>query len=199
MYDSFEIVYRLQKDIENELKLNSSSDRALAFKNLFHKSSYRLGADASLDRLIGLKMFKRLFRSSKVGYVKFPSENLKSDSAILDGGFKFYDLEVKYSDRFLSPIKLFISKDNSSSFRSWQLINQLRWGVRSLLIVFCSFLSKKERVNRALFIVEFAEIVNLIDALQMNKIKILYDFVPYEKDSDFLTLVLREIGVKHIK
>lgn len=171
--------------------------KKLALKSLLHKVSYRLPQSAKDDVLIGFRMLRRLFTTSKKEFVHTFETN-DTNVAILDGTFKFQELELDYLSRLGVAPAHFIAKE----FLSISLVKYPYLCAKSFFLgLFIGFkcLFDKNRANLALAIKSYAEIRILTRFLIENKIKAIYDFVPFENDSNWLYLELEKLGIQHVK
>jgi hypothetical protein len=196
--DSIKFTFQLYKEVKQEASLNSESDESIAYQRLMSKLSYRLNSDANSDPMIGLRMTKRLFVDRGKRDQKIHSE-IRSGIAILDGNSKKYELRIEYISQFLDPASIFLFKEANGYLGHWSVQEKLFYLIRIAGIVFKCGLSKTNRANRALIICEFVELTNIISILTDNQVKVVYDFGAFEKDSDFLTLALRRVGIRHVK
>lgn len=172
---------------------DKSSDDYLAAVCFFENMSYRLFETAKHDRLIGfrilLRLFKRIFQKDNDAIRNLDPDG---DVVIVGGIIKTRENVIEYIQRSSkAKIKSYIAKD---------FIPQLKSGRRKFMLAILPFALKQaikciansRRLNIALSIYEVAEIAFILDYIRKEKIKHVYDFIPYEKDGNLMSLVLLE-------
>ncbi len=173
-------------------------EELLAGKCLLENMSYRLDRSAAKDRLVGFRetfrIIKRMRSSGNCAHtVKSFS---KSNSAILSGTFSNENLILGYFSKSTgSSPDYFISRDFLGGEFAAGNKGLLSWFLFAFSIsISCVF--SKNRSNKALIIREVAELAWLLGFLSKNKITHLYNFYPYEKDSNLIALGCRAKGIK---
>src|SRR5690606_22055126 len=118
-----------------------------------------------------------------------------SKTVIIGGGIKLAEFVIQYIKTTTgNRIKAYIEKDAlllSNRINLGQLISFLPFALRQAFR--CLF--NWRRVNIALTIHELLESSAVLKYVRDHSINRAYDFFPYEKDSNFMTLVLRAEGV----
>jgi hypothetical protein len=185
--------YRARKawrraDINDDLYLV-----ALCF---FENMSYRLFEDDKNDRLIGLRMafrlFKRLGKGSEAGVVR---KDDHSKSLIVGGNMKPAEEIIRYvANNSDDAIHSYLGKDFISVAPS------MKWKIMWVMLPFMlrqsiACLYKSNRINLALATHEIFEIAYIISYMKRHGLDTLYDWIPYEKDSNFLSFTAMERGI----
>lgn len=189
--------YALEKAWTSEQK---KSDEYLAAVCFFEHMTYRLTEADKSDRLIGLRMarrlMKRLFSPSREAILVVHPDQ---PTVVLGGIIRTRDIIVNYVNRCTDqPVGTYIAKDFITG-------NELpKWAILSTMIPFMIRQSmravfSKRRINLALSIHEVFEIAYLKYYMRSRGIKHIYDWIPYEKDSNFLSLQLMQDGVEVTK
>jgi len=176
------------------------SDEFLASVSMFESMSYRLLSTSSNDRLIGFRMIYRLLKQRGSGHKDIVLDvDADSKIMIVGGGIKLAEFVIKYIKLSTGEkIKTYIEKDAlllSDRISLGTVISYLPFALRQAFRCFFNW----RRVNIALTIHEMLEISIVLKYVKDNSIEHIYDFFPYEKDSNFMTLLLREMGVKVTK
>jgi len=173
-------------------------EEILAGKCLLENMSYRLDSSAENDRLIGFKETLRILkRMNSMGDCAHTVKSFtKSNRAVLSGAFSNENLILEYVSKSTGTTPdYFISRDllgGKFSNKNKGLFSWLMFAfVMSLQCIFSS-----QRANRALVIREVAELAWLIDFLKKNNISHLYNFFPYEKDANLISLSCRSQGIR---
>tara|TARA_B110001452_G_C15214402_1_gene421195 strand:- start:205 stop:1539 length:1335 start_codon:yes stop_codon:yes gene_type:complete len=171
---------------------------------LINKFSYRIPKINNYDRLIFLREIRyiilSLFTIKKSDFIY----NKNGDSIILEGGTSLVDKEKHYVNYHHKDTVLhsYVSKDNimsknlSTLFDKFAIIFIL-FLFSPYLIIFTFFSSKRAKIS--LLVREIIEVVLLIKYLIKFKIIVVYDFIPYEKDSNFLAYCLVLFKIKIYK
>ena len=178
---------------------SESTDAHLAFHCLLNNTSYRLPASAAHDPLIGFRELLRTARKLVRPQTAFHPISDSSTHAILGGLFREEQLIVNYVTRSSGEKqRLFFAKDYLPGFPSVSFPAFMRWLLFAIPIsVRCIFSSR--RANLALLLREVVENAGLLYWVRSYGIKHLYDFIPYEKDGNFLSILLMSKGVEVIK
>lgn len=162
---------------------------------LFGKQSFRLPQSAKADFFIILKTYINTVRS-----VLKPGPEIKGESnngiAVLDSTIKGADVRANYLGLFNIKPDLFLARELLSGSLT---VTQRVLGVVLATNLFAFFWLgsfSKNRVAYALLIKEGVEWMNLFVILKRNRIKELYMFCIYEKDSNMLSYLLMKRKVK---
>lgn len=201
MISELKSTLRAYSELEDAwLSENKKSDEYLAAVCFFEHMTYRLTEADKLDRLIGLRMSRRLMKrlfSKSADAVFVMREN--EPTVVLGGIIRTRDIIVNYVNRCTeSPVGTYIAKDfiTGKDLPKWSLLFvmlpfMIKQSVRSLF--------SKRRINLALSIHELFEIAYLKYYVRVNGIRHIFDWIPYEKDSNFLSLQLMSAGVEVTK
>lgn len=185
--------------IRKILRSQPGSDHALARECLLHRMSYQLPASASRDRWIGFREIarttRRIFGSHKavIRYGDHPS-------AILGGFMHTHELITGYIEREVGhPIGVYIAKAEwPEAEPAGRTAFWLRWMLFAWpLALRCTW--SQRRSNLALLIRECADIAMFMHRLHREKIRELFDFLPYEIDSNLIALCCRASGIRVTK
>lgn len=173
-----------------------NTDEYLASVCFFENMTYRLYEDDKSDPLIGLRMAVRLWRrlgkSEQSGVVPV---NPDGKIVIVGGLLKTSSLIIRYIQGNSSEkVHSYLAKDfisTSSNMRSKIIMTMLPFIVKQSWS--CFF--RKNRVNLALGIHEVFEIAYILHYLKLHQLTELYDWIPYEKDANFLSLLAQKQGM----
>lgn len=184
-----------------QIASSKDEDAQLAMRSLLENVSYRLPANAAKDPLIGPKVFGRCEAPLKSTNPSYSVISRGGNSAIIEMTMKFEDLEVEYVQRQTKQkVGLYIDKS--------AIVNQIEGGAGQLNLgrltafaipLFFRCLFSRRRANRAMTIRYILELTALLQVLQKYKITRVYDFAPYEVDSNLMYLLLKKEGIQHIK
>ena len=173
----------------------------LAGKSIIENVSFRLPDDAKNDSLIA---FKQLYRTIKL--ICVGNSNQKNyefgDTLILDSSYKFEKLELDYIKRQSKhEVSSFLIKSDMLKLPvSGKGVLIFLLFLYSIPIIIRSLFNVNKRTNYALLISEIAENVCFYKWLnETKKIKIIYDFIPFEKDGNFMALLIFNLNIKLIK
>ena len=181
-------------------KINILTREYIAADSLFNSVSYRLGNNAIHDRFLIFRIAKEVLSKS---HRKIPVKRIieTSELAVLDNSFNFEDVRARYIKKLTgNDIKLLFNKSQLLGYSSF--INLLKNYIYLfyLLIRYPIILKKGiNKVNYALVMKQIPEIINFIEIISKENIKIVFDFSNYEVDSNFLYLLLNEKGIKVYK
>lgn len=175
-----------------------SREEELAGKCIIQNMSFRLDPTSENDRLIGFREFIRAIFRMKQGVNSAHKIHTykKSSIAILAGNFSAEKNIVEYIEKStgFSP-DFFISRDLLGGKITNNFGALLSWVWFSLQMSFhCLFF--EGRKNRALLIREVTELTWLMEFLKANEIKHLYNFFPFEKDANLISIACRQQGIK---
>lgn len=175
---------------------DKNSNEYLAAVCLFEFPSYRLHEYDKHDRLIGFRMLVRTFRrimSSKKGCSILDST---AKTIVVSSSRNTVDIINYISRSGKTAIHSYIDRDHMAlgDFGSWSLA--LRWLPFALKQSF-KCVTSPYRSTIALTIAEIPEITFVLKYVKSNGIELVYDFLPYEVDSNFMYLLFRknDIGV----
>jgi hypothetical protein len=179
---------------------NPDSDFFLAKKCLLENISFQLPATAAKDPLIGLREWYR--NSKKIFSTHKATSKFEYDgnTAVL-GGFMKQEKAIRSYIEFESGEKLtwYFGKaewpemPETARFSYW-----IKWTFACFPFVFRSVFSSN-RANWALLIRELNDTTVFMYWLRAKNIKRLYDFLPYELESNWISILCRERGVETIK
>ena len=201
--EHFSTVVKSLKQVLRTEENSTEKELVLIKKCLLNEASYRLLEKHKYDRLVGFKLWRHAVKKiflSKEEYKIIPV-TASSRSAIYAGSYKFYDLLLNYTNKqTVEQPKLFIAKDfliyGLNFLQRLQLIIQLT--VFSIPIIF-KCINRSNRALWALLIFEVIENACLLDILIKNNIEKVYDFIPYEVDSNFMYWILKKQGIQVTK
>jgi hypothetical protein len=176
------------------------SDLFLTKKCLLENISFQLPATAALDRLIG---FREWFRNSKKIFSshKATTKFREGGTSAVLGGFMRQSPAIQSYIEFESGEKLtwYFGKaewpemPEGSRFFYW-----LKWTLACTPYIRKSIFATN-RANWALLIRELNDTTVFIHWLRKNNVKRLYDFLPYELESNWISLLCRKLGIETIK
>jgi hypothetical protein len=174
-------------------KADINDDLYLVALCFFENMSYRLFEDDKNDRLIGLRMSFRLFKRLGKGFNKGIVLHTEGAQALIVGGaMKPADEIIRYVDgNTPDHIHSYIGKDfiSTDTATKWRVM----WVMLPFMIkqsVACLF--KPNRINLALATHEVFEIAYILHYMKSKGLSKLYDWIPYEKDSNFLSNMAME-------
>lgn len=177
----------------------SSSDKNteeyMASVCFFENMTYRLYESNKSDPLIGLRMSVRLWRrlgkKSSDGIVPV---NADGRIVIVGGLMRTSSLIIRYiQGNSTEKVHSYLAKDfvtPPAGMRTTIMLAMLPFMISQSWK--CLF--KRNRVNLALAIHEVFEIAFILNYLKANNLQQLYDWIPYEKDANFLSLLARKQG-----
>jgi hypothetical protein len=173
-------------------------EEKLAAINLMNFHSFRLNSSQQNQPGIGFRMIR-----AAVGRALRSPENapdLRSAEGLIISSSSCDHINVQHYVRSMSgkPKLAYIVKDQISFKQELSIGEWLVWLVFALNQSFRT-LFEKRRINRALTIIEVLEITILLKWINRNNIKVIYDFVPFEVDSNLLYLCTRKLGVRTTK
>lgn len=173
------------------------SNEYLAGKCLRENSSYRLDISSETDRMLGFREMKRTWARWNSPRMGFNWIEKGSPVGLLSSNAANKEMILDYVQRSSSKkIGLWISKDELSGRPNFSTFEFMQFWFTALIWAFKIFFTSTFRSNRGLMIREMYENAILIDELRAISIQQIYHFVPYEKDSNVLSLLLRQIGVR---
>lgn len=171
----------------------AQSELELAACHLLNNMTFRLPENAKYDRFIGFRVMWRLLRRPQQDWIKPLSG--KENVAIIGATHRNRDLIVEYIERSSQKkASTYLAKDFATFPKTTSTIDRVTWLLFSLSVAFdCVF--SKQRANKALMIFSAVEIASILEYVVENKIRYVYDFIPYEVDGNALSILLREKGV----
>ena len=169
-------------------KADINDDMYLVALCFFENMSYRLFEDDKNDRLIGLRMafrlYKRLGHGESAGIVR---NDERSRALIVGGTLKPAAEIIKYvAGNSHDAIHTYIGKDFISAPKG------MKWKILWVMLPFMirqsvACLYKPNRINLALATHEVFEIAWIMFYMKQHGLTTLFDWIPYEKDSNFLS------------
>lgn len=172
-----------------------NTDKGLAGNCLLNGRSFQLTSESTNDRLIGLREWVRANRRWKVessGFKKL------SDSKILVslGGMPSSKAVVEYIQYSNGgDVGCVFSRDEINAWEEISGTDKFAFHLFALTITLRCFFSKK-RVNLALLLRAAQVNYFLIKKVERFGIEKVYNFVPFEVDSNLQSLLLKQAGVK---
>ncbi|MBL7943065.1 MAG: hypothetical protein JNM00_09880 [Flavobacteriales bacterium] len=161
--------------------------------------SYQLPASAERDQFIG---FREWWRSTRNIFRKHRAvlRYNEQPTAILGGFMKSHEVITAYIEKETGQkIGVYLAKaewpevSGKGRFRFW-----LRWSLFSIPLMW-KCLDSPRRSNLALLIRECADTALFMHWLRKTGIRHLYDFLPYEIDSNLIALCCRQRGIRVTK
>jgi hypothetical protein len=192
--DLHERLYHGLKEQPNDRQ----TDEQLAGENLFAFSTFRLPAASDLRPLIGFSVMKsaitRCLKSSVNPSLDEYSVGIIVSSSSCD------HVNAQHYIRSMSGKKnlTYIIKDRISFRGEFSWTEWITWFFFALKQSLRT-LGSKQKSNMALTIIEVLEISVLLKWLERYNLKSIYDFVPFEVDSNFMYLCTRELGAHTTK
>jgi hypothetical protein len=166
---------------------------------LFEYQSYRLLESDKTDMLLGFRVFLRTLRrifKAPSGIIRF---NPKSEALVVSGTIAIQERVTEYIKRSGHiDLNTYVAKDvmTFSGISKLKMILALSpFALRQSL----RCMVNPYRLGIALSIAEVAEIAFLIDYIKKNNIRKVFDFVPYEIDSNFMYLELASQKITVVK
>ncbi len=192
-------VLRLCREVEKKwTSEDRTSNEHLAAVCLLEYQSYRLQDFARFDRLIGFRVLVRTFRrilARNKGLRKLDN----SASSLIISSSNNVDAIIEYIGRCgKSNLHSYLDRDHMSlgDYSVWPLF--FRWLPFAFRQAF-RCITNPYRSSLALSIAEVVEIAFLVKYAKTHSIGQIFDFLPYEIDSNFMYLVFREKGIRLFK
>jgi hypothetical protein len=195
--DFKEVRQSLQKILRES---NPDSDLFLIKKCLLENISFQLPATAANDRLIGLREWYRNSKKIFSSHNATMDSNSSGRSAVL-GGFMRQSEAIRNYIEFESGEKLrwYFGKAEWPEMPNVPKVSYwLKWSLACMPFVWKSFFSTN-RVNWALLIREVNDTTVFMYWLRKRDVQRLYDFLPYELESNWISLLCRQRGIETIK
>jgi len=173
-----------------------NSHEYLASVCLFEYPSYRLLDSDKQDRFIGFRLLVRTLRRMLISKVGKTPVDLHSSSLVISSTKNSDDIIQYISRSGKTSIHTYIDRDHMSlgDYGKWlPIFAWFPFAFRQAMR--CIF--SQYRSALALTIAEIPEIALTLQFAKRNRIQMVYDFLPYEVDSNFMYLLFREnqIGV----
>jgi hypothetical protein len=196
-----ELRYVIKKFRETEkawLSPEKNTDSYLAAVCLLEYPSYRLKESDQRDRLIGFRTLRRTIRRIFHAGIGLKRVDQEGTSLVIGGGAASKDIISYISRSGKVGIHTYMERD-TMSLNGHQAM--------SILLAFLPFgvwqalrcIRSRYRRNLALSITEVVEIAFLLHYVNTHKLNPVYDFLPYEVDSNFMFLLLKEQGTHVVK
>ncbi len=177
---------------------DKSTDDYLAATCLLEFPTYRLLQKNDQDPFIGFRLIYRSLLRFKSNHTLTPSDG-SSKSMIIGGHVGWENHSIRLIERSSrARVYGYISKDRISFKDQFSIGLMTRWLWFALGIAF-QCMRKGNRQGRAMLIVEVLEIAWLLHFLKEKNMELVYDYVPYEIDSNWMYTLLRERGYRVIK
>ncbi len=178
---------------------NSSKNKALFLAGhcLVNKPSFRLKEESKKDPLIGLRIYKRVIGKLFTEQPLVKIFNPENKIAVLAGNPAYQGMIVEYVENLnKEKIGFFIIKENifSGGTVFSKILSSFIITFFSIPFIIASLFSGK-RANLAITISEMVENAGILRFIKQNKIKEFHDFIPFEKDSNILAVILISKGV----
>lgn len=187
-----EVISFLKECVANRF---TTSDSGLAGKCLMTHKSFQLSEDCGNRRLIGLSELRRCLRKLQpkpTGYKRVGVHNV----LLLVAGMPLSKQATEYI-RFSGGLDIghIISRDEIQPTKPIRFEDKWAFLMFALPLVVRCFLFKENRCNAALLMRKVVINFLVLQKIREEEIKYVYNFVPYEIDSNFQSLLLRQEGV----
>jgi hypothetical protein len=175
----------------------SDSDEALIWRCLLNNKSFQLSENANQDRWIGFRVLyhtlKRYFGSNK-SFIR----REKGSSLLLTNVHGNQERTLDYVERFTGESMSFVvmRANMTGHKRPYSVVDFLKFLFLSLRICFRCLFFPNARANWALIIKEIFEIDTVLWLVSNNGISKVFDFLPYEKDANLMSYLLRKENVE---
>lgn len=180
----------------------NTTAHTIARDSLLNSQSYRLLEKDNHDPFIGFRLWKQAAKKILLAKEHFRYiHHQPSDVAIYDGSFKSYDLRVNYvNGQSTDNPGLFIARAFLMFGKGFfgRLLLFFRHALFSWPIIVKCFKSEK-RASLALLIFETLENAALLYLLKQYNIRKVYDFAPYQLDSNLAFLLLHRHNIQVVK
>ena len=177
---------------------NPPSDEQLAAENLFRFSTFRLPASSDHKPFVGFSVMKAAIGRclNSAGNAPLPHQ---VDGIIISSSSCDHANAQHYIRSMSGKMNLaYVIKDRISFRGEFSLMEWIIWFFFAARQSFRT-LNTERRSTMALTIVEVLEIAIVVKWLQRYNIRDVYDFVPFEVDSNFMYLITRTKGVQTTK
>lgn len=184
-----EVISFLKECLEER---SGMTDKGLAGCCLMSNRSFQLTEECEKDPLLGLAEFRRSWRKlskSSSGYKKLGDSDVLLSVAGMPESERVMDYIRHSKGRNVGHV---FSRDEIQPEENIPFSDRFAFILFSIPIIFRCFFSSHQRCNRALLMRETVISYLLLDRVRKNKIRFLYNFVPYEIDSNFQSLLMRE-------
>ncbi|MFM7729676.1 MAG: hypothetical protein ACKO6L_01415 [Flavobacteriales bacterium] len=177
---------------------DKSTDAYLAATCLLEFPTYRLLQRNDSDPFIGFRLIYRALLRFRAEQKLTPSDS-QSKAMIFGGHVGWENHSIRLIERSSgSRVFGYISKDRISFKDQFSIPLIARWLWFAIGIAI-QCMRKGNRQGRAMLIVEVLEIAWVLNFVREHKMELVYDYVPYEIDSNWMYLLLRERGYRVIK
>ncbi|MBX7051489.1 MAG: hypothetical protein K1X54_05605 [Flavobacteriales bacterium] len=171
----------------------------LAATCLFEYLSYRLLESDRKDILLGFRIIIRVLRRIFRSHQGIKCFDPKANELLISGTIAIQDRVTEYIRRSgKANLHSYVAKDVMTFdgvSRLQLLVHFLPFAIsQSFRAMFSPY-----RQGVALSIAEVAEIAYVLHYIRKNNIQKVYDFVPYEIDSNFMYVVFQEAGINMVK
>ena len=197
MTNELRSVIRKYHEVEKAWTGNEkTSHEYLASVCLFEYPSYRLLDSDKRDRFIGFRMLVRTFRRLLANNEGKTALDEQSSAIVISSTKNSTDIIQYISRSGKTSIHTYLDRDHMSlgDYGKWlPILVWLPFAMSQALRCVVS----QYRSALALSIAEIPEIALTLQFAKRNRIHMVYDFLPYEVDSNFMYLLFREnhIGV----
>lgn len=194
MTPEIQLAVKIHNRIIHTKSPNHNYEYWIARNTLLDKDSYRLPSHARNDLWIGFKQLYRVIRRwSQNKYA--PANDISPEALILGGYEEIFDDIISYvsSSSRIQHVAL-MSRDIKGFGHTFNITSVLVYLVFAFPIaVKCVF--KKRRDNYALAMSSVLELAYILKYTSQKNIRYVFDFVPYECDSNFFYIALKQRGV----
>ena len=197
------MIRALKDCIRSIRSLRTSKEKLaiLAYESLTKNLSFQLPASASSDRLIGFKELYRVVSRTKQNNPFLSKLAEGEPNVILDSKLFSVDIKVRSVEHFTNKkIGWFVSKQDA--LHRPKGIKGVAFLFRLILFgltvsIRCVF--DERRSNLALFIRSVASHATLLHFMETNRIEHVFDYSPYEVDSNWGYLLFMRKGIRVTK
>lgn len=180
--------------VRRKSQFQENSDEFLVWNCLLDNISFKLDRRAENDSFIGFKEFIRVLKRMRAkGYS--PIELTSFDTILLYYKKGNQQLALDYVEKSSGEKMGKIIWKGSLTGNPYSVLQSIDFFFLGLFLGLGCFISKKNRVNRALMLRDIYEsdaCVKLVSNLGGKKV---FDFLPYEKDANLTSYLLRQLGV----
>ena len=171
-----------------------ATDEALVRQCLLDNMSYRLPKQAATDRMIGLREAWRWWKNRHRSAIN-QGDGTNSDLLIVSGKAQLGGAMEYVTACTLTSPGYVVCKDELFG----DLTAQEKWKhlFFCLQMVWRCFFSPK-RANEALLIREVTEWTSVLRLTAHKRTQKVYNFIPFEKDTNLLSLLFKQKGIHHV-
>lgn len=193
-----EVISLCKKLDSARINKSAAEELQLAGINLFEYSTFRLPANSNRKRTIGFTIIKAALmrgirQTADSPDYEYAQGIIISSSSCDHANAQFYIGSMSGQRKLQYIVKDKLSFRGQFSISEW--IAWLLFALTQAIVVFFS----KQRINRALTIIEVLEITVLLKTINRHRIDKVFDFVPFEVDSNMLYLCTRKLGATTTK